>query len=254
MITLEQALEFARSDRIAALDTCAFGEDDVLNLILQRSEIIRDQPRPNMYIRRWTEGEDAPLRDLIRRLGKGEIIRRAAAFIHLEYLELKPILDRAPPRRIADIGCGYALFDLFAAQDFGCDLVLIDLEENNLRHFGFQGEGAAYSNLQVARRFLTDNGLDESAIATVNPKSDRLDGFQDLDYVVSFISCGFHYPWETYRDFFETALRDEGGLILDLRRRTSAAAQRELAALGRVEVIDQAADGSADRVMVTRRR
>jgi SAM-dependent methyltransferase len=254
MISLEQALKATRDDRIASLDLRAFGEGDVLNLILQRSEIIRDLPRPNMYIRRWTEGEDGPLRDLIHRLGAGEIIRRAAAFIYLEFLELKPILDRAPPRRIADIGCGYALFDLFAAQDFGCDLVLIDLEENDLRHFGYQGEGAAYSNLRVARRFLTDNGLNDAVIATVNPKSDRLDGFRDLDYVVSFISCGFHYPWETYRDFFEAALREDGALILDLRRRTSRAAQGNLSALGRVEVIDEAADGSADRIMVIRRR
>ena len=38
------------------------------------------------------------------------------------------------PTRIADMGCGYAVFDRFAAQDFKANLVLIDREDNGLRH------------------------------------------------------------------------------------------------------------------------
>lgn len=253
MITLQQSLVATKLDRIKALDTSAFGTGDVLNLILQRSEIIRDQPQPNRYIRSWTQGDDAPLMALIETLGAQEIVERAAAFILLEYLELKPVFDRAPPRKVADIGCGYALFDLFLAQDFGCDLVLIDLEQNDQRHFGFERKGAAYSNLAVARRFLTDNGLQDVSIQTLNPKDASIDAVHDLDFAFSFISCGFHYPWNTYRDFFETALRKNGSVILDVRRRKSEAARAEMADLGRVEVIDEAADGRADRVMLTLR-
>lgn len=251
MITLEQAFAATKRERIAGLDTSAFATGDVLNLILQRSEIIRDQPNPNRYIRSWTQGDDAPLMELIHRLGPQEIVRRAAAFILLEYLELKPVFDRAPPRKIADIGCGYALFDLFLAQDFGCELVLIDLEQNDRRHFGFEREGAAYSNLAVARRFLTDNGARDAGIQTLNPRDAGIDAVRDLDFAFSFISCGFHYPWDTYRNFFETALRKNGSVILDIRRRKSDVAQAEMAALGRIEVIDRAADGSADRIMLT---
>lgn len=252
LITLEQALAATRSDAIASLDTSAFRDGDVVNLILQRSEIIRDQPRPNRYIKSWIAGETTPILDLVDSLGRDMLVRRAGAFIHLEYLELKPILDRSPPARVADIGCGYALFDLFLARDFDCDLVLIDLEQNQHRHFGFEDEGAAYSDLAVARRLLTANGVQDSRISTLNPESDDVSRVRDLDFAFSFISCGFHYPWQTYRDFFETAMRPGGSVILDLRRRKSAAAQAEMAALGRVEVIDQAADGSADRVMLTR--
>ena len=252
MITLEQALAATQDNRIAKLDTRAFGLGDILNLILQRSEIIRDQPRPNYYIKRWTEGDSAPIMNLIGELGADTLVRRAAAFIYLEYLELKPIFDKVPPRKIADIGCGYALFDLFLAQDFGSDLVLIDLEQNDRRHFGFQDEGAAYSNLSVAREFLTANGLHDETIQTINPETADLTAIHDLDYAFSFISCGFHYPWQTYQSFFETSLRNGGSVILDIRRRKSPAAQAEMAGLGRVEVIGQAADGSADRIMLTR--
>lgn len=252
MITLDQAMAATEDSRIAALDSAAFSEADILNLILQRSEIIRDRPRPNRYIKRWTEGDSAPIRDLIVEMGTDTLVRRAAAFIYLEYLDLKPIFEKAPPQRVADIGCGYAMFDMFLAQDFGCHLVLIDLEQNDHRHFGFQDEGAAYSNLGVARRFLTDNGVSDGAIQTLNPDSADLGKVRDLDYAFSFISCGFHYPWQTYREFFETALRPGGSVILDIRRRKSPAAQAEMAALGQIDVVDQAADGSADRIMLTR--
>ena len=87
--------------RIASLDTSAFNKDDVLNVILQRSEIIRDQPRSNRYIKRWTQGDSAPALELIDQLGADTLIKRAAAFIYLEYLELKPIFDKTRPRKVA---------------------------------------------------------------------------------------------------------------------------------------------------------
>ncbi|MGB5558960.1 MAG: class I SAM-dependent methyltransferase [Paracoccaceae bacterium] len=238
------------NDRIASLNTTAFSDADIVNLILQRSEIIRDQERPNRYIKSWTQGDSAPILELVDKLGADELVKRASAFIYLEYLELKPIFDKSPPTKVADIGCGYALFDLFLAQDFGSDLVLIDLERNEHRHFGFQDEGAAYSDMNVAREFLIENGLKDAAITTLNPESADLGKVRDVDFAFSFISCGYHYPWQTYQGFFETAVRKGGSVILDIRRRKSPAAQADMAALGSVCVVEQAAEGSADRIMV----
>lgn len=252
MITLEQALAAMDDDRITSLDTTAFDDADTLNLILQRSEIIRDQPHFNRYIKSWTQGDSGPAIELIGKLGTDLLVRRAAAFIFLEYLELKPVFSGSPPRNVADIGCGYALFDLYLAQDFNCNLVLIDLEQNEHRHFGFETEGAAYSNLQVARRFLIANGMQDTAIQTLNPNDADLASIRDLDFAFSFISCGFHYPWQSYQTFFESAVRRGGSVILDIRRRKSANAQVEMEALGTVKVIEQAANGSADRIMLTR--
>lgn len=251
MISFEQAMAAMSDERIASLKVEMLDAEDILNLILQRSEIIRDQNRPNWHIKQWTEGEDGPLLDLIARVGPSELARRAAAFIYLEYLELKPVFDQAPLRRIADIGCGYAFFDLFLAQDFGCRLVLIDLEQSGHRHFGYENEGAAYSNLDVARAFLTMNGVDDADIDTRNPGRDDLGDIDGLDYALSFISCGFHYPWHTYRDFFARALRPGGMTILDVRRRVSGDARAEMAKMGRVKIVAQAAYGRADRVMLT---
>ena len=107
--------------------------------------------------------------DTINRMGRDKLIRRAAAFIYLEFEQLRHIFEDRFPRKIADIGCGYAIFDLFLAQEFDSTLNLIDLESNESRHFGFKEGGSAYSNLGNASRFLQANGVMKSAINTLNP-------------------------------------------------------------------------------------
>lgn len=251
MITLDQALEVAAGRRITSLKTGAMGVGDVMNLILQRSEIIRDQDNYNSYIKSWTRGDDAPLLELIDRMGAETLIQRAAAFIYLEYMELSGIFAEHPPQRVADIGCGYAIFDLFLAQEYDCDLVLIDLEQSDNRHFGFKREGAAYSNLEVAARFLRDNGVAKERIRTLNPATEPVEGLGDIDLAVSFISCGFHYPWQTYEAFFRGSVQPGGRIILDIRLAKATEAKQDLAQLGEYAVLDAGTSDKAVRAMVT---
>lgn len=223
----------AQKPHIADMDFGAFGPDDIVNTVLQRSEILFDQHRPGRLIRAWSQGDQGPLTDKVSEMGP-ELLRRAAAVIYLEYSELKPVLQDLAPKRIADIGCGYAFFDLFAARDFGSKLVLIDLEENDSRHFGFQQTGAAYSSLDVAKKFLTDNGVAAGRIETVNPEKRDVSRFKGVDLAVSFLSCGFHYPVSTYRGFFAKVLDDSGALILDVRLSSGSDQVDQLGAMGKV--------------------
>lgn len=252
MITFEQAMGAMDAPEITSLTPGPLDEQDMVNLILQRSEIIRDQPRFNRYIKAWTQGEDGPLFELIDQIGIETLVRRAAAFIYLEFEELKPHLAKPQPKHIADIGCGYALFDLFLAKEFGTKLVLIDLETNDNRHFGFKSEGAAYSNLDQTRDFLTANGVSDDLIDLRNPEKDDLKDLQNLDYVFSFISCGFHYPWDTYKDFYQQAVAPEGRIILDLRAHKLADALPGISEIGFARILEKAANNSADRVMIAK--
>ncbi|HMO08767.1 MAG TPA: class I SAM-dependent methyltransferase, partial [Paracoccaceae bacterium] len=151
------AAEAARPE-VAALDLSPLSTGDLVNLILQRSEVLFDRPRSGQVIRAWEAGDEGPMQAEVARLGI-EVARRAAGVIHAEYRALAPVLHARQPRRVADIGCGYAFFDLFLARDLGTDLLLIDLESNDRRHFGFQAEGAAYASLAVARALLEANGV-----------------------------------------------------------------------------------------------
>ena len=249
MITFEQMLEAAEQPSIRQLDLRAFSETDVINIIMQRSETIRDQPRPGSVVRAWTEGDTGPARKLVESMGE-TLVRRAASIILCEFEELGATLDVLAPKSVADIGCGYAIFDYFLWQKHHCKLTLIDLETSEERHFGFNRTGAAYSNLQVAQTFLTDNGVPETDISILNPEKDDLFANHPVDLAVSFISCGFHYPVSTYLGFFEQMISPDGAVILDLRARKEREGIAALSTLGNVRHLTDAANGNARRVLM----
>lgn len=249
MITFEQTLEACATDLIKSLNVSSFATDDVLNLILQRSEIIRDQPRPGKVVQAWAAGNPAPALDLVDKMGD-ELIRRAAAVIWLEYQEIKPTIDILRPNSTADIGCGYAIFDLFLWKDHPGRLLLIDIEQSDDRHFGFQDKGAAYSNLQTARNFLELNGVTPDDIVCVNPEKTSLADQPAVKLAVSFISCGFHYPCETYLEFFKSGVTPNGAVILDLRTGRAARGTKVLGSVGRVSTLTGSAYGSGQRILM----
>ncbi|MCK8465169.1 class I SAM-dependent methyltransferase [Aliiroseovarius sp. S1339] len=251
MITFEQLMQATTHPRVASLNTGAFSPDDIANIILQRSEILGDQRRPGQAIKAWSEGNEAPVREFVEKMGD-TLVRRAAAIIWLEYLELKPTIDTLSPKSVADIGCGYSFFDLFLWQDHAASVLLIDIETSEERHFGFKKRGAAYSNLNVAQRFLEANGVARSDIACCNPDEADLSAEKPVDLAVSFISCGFHYPVETYLDFFRNGVKPSGAVILDVRSRKLEEATKFLQDLGDVSVLTKSAHGKADRIMVAK--
>ena len=234
---------------IAGLAFDGLASSDLVNLILQRSEVLSDLPRPGRVIRAWEAGDDAPMLAQVERLGTA-IAQRAAGVIAAEYAALRAVLMESPPARVADIGCGYALFDLFLARDFAADLLLIDIETNDRRHFGFQDQGAAYASLAVARALLQGNGVAAARIVTLNPGRADLLAAGKVDLAVSFLSCGFHYPVDAYIPFFTQCMNPGGRIILDLRAGTADAQMQKLAPLGPIRILQ--GPPKARRVMVTR--
>ncbi len=226
----------AESPVIRALDLSAFGRADLVNIILQRSEVIFDLPRPGQVIRSWTEGDNGPIEAAVDVLGE-TIARRAAGVIHAEYKALSALITGLRPARLADIGCGYAFFDLFAARETGCDLVLIDLEQNDARHFGFKQSASAYSSLNVARRMLEANGVAAGRIRALNPEREDIGSVEPVDVAVSFLSCGFHFPVDGYMPFFASGVAPDGVVMVDLRQSTADAQMQRLAALGSLQTI-----------------
>lgn len=232
----KQAIPQEHLDAVADMDVSMFSTGDVVNMILQRAQIIFDVRKGGQLIRAWTEGDEKPLLD-VAEARPDLLMRRTLAAIHMEYQEMLPLLKKFGPSRIADIGCGYGFFDVFAAKDLGCHIVLIDIEETENRHFGFKKSGAAYSNLAVAKAFAVANGVAESSVTIVNPNQQDLDDLPDVDVAMSFMSCGFHYPVSTYMNFFNDGVTADGHLILDLRAPRAPAQIEELSQLGHVEII-----------------
>lgn len=235
---------------IATLDFSAFGPQDQLNIVLQRSAVLGKGDGKQASVRKWRKGDSGPLEQAVAEQGDA-FVRSAATMIQEEFESMRGLLDRLPHARIADIGCGYALFDLFAYHALGCDLLLIDIEETEERHFGFEKTGAGYSSLPTARQFLVDNGVPESRIITWNPQREEIPAGAPVDIAVSFLSCGFHYPVDMYLPFFDTALRPDGAVILDLRGSQADRISEQLEALGSIRVLR--ATAGVRRVLLKKR-
>jgi len=219
------------------LDYSMFNKQDLRNIVLQRSEILHDMRNSGQLIRAWEQGDPGPLDEVIADKSL-HLAERAVAAIREEFQHLKPVIEPLKPRKIADIGCGYAFFDLYAQAAFDSDLLLVDIEENEHRHFGFEREAAAYASLEKARTFLTANGVAHARISTWNPQSEDLPESERIDIAISLLSCGFHYPVDMYMPFFRYGVQKRGAIILDLRGGQFARSKKTLATLGRVEVID----------------
>lgn len=248
MITAKEAAAVVGEPVITSLDISMFTAKDVENLILQRSEVLWDVPRAGRVVKEWSEGD--PTRMMAEIEARSDVlIRRAAAFIHQEFEELRPTLDQLSLGRVADIGCGYAMFDLFLARTYGSHITLIDIEQNDERHFGYRETGAAYTSLERAREFLEANGVAPDMITTCNPEKDDLDKIGDLDLAASFVSCGYHYPVATYAAFFDRAVKPGGAVLLDIRRRARKAQRETLNALGEAEFLGETSRGTAHRML-----
>jgi len=225
-----------RSDAIAALDLSMFTNQDIHNTILQRSEVLYDVNRPGVMIRQWSNGDPSALEAEVSARGT-LLLKRAISTLYLEYLALKPTLDKISPGRVADIGCGYGFIDLFVAKEYDCDIILIDLEANDRKHFGFQAEGAAYTSLVTAKKFLIQNGVPARKVKTLNPDKDSLADVKNIDLAMSLLSCGFHYPVGTYSDFWANSVTEMGSIILDLRNAKTEAQLSEMIQIGSVRAL-----------------
>lgn len=223
----------AQSTEIKALDLSCFDQNDYLNLILQRSEVMFDIPKYGRIIKAWERGNADPINTVVDDMGP-DIATRAAGVIHAEFLEIEDLLKKLAPKRIADIGCGYGFFDLFAARSLNADIVLIDLEQNEHRHFGFNDEGAAYSSLKTARQLLTANQVPAQSVNCINPNDTAPEDIEPVDLIVSFLSCGFHYPVDSYLPMIDKALTIGGAAIFDLREKTADVQIEKLAQFGGV--------------------
>lgn len=221
-----------------ALDYSMFGFDDHVNVILQRSDVLSDVPKSGQVIKKWTQGEPGELEDLAR--AKNVVLmQRAVDQIGEEYDGLRDVLKGHKIKSVADIGCGYAFFDLFLAREFGAKVHLIDIENNTRTHFGFHDAAAAYSNLEKAADFLAKNGVDRDLITTTNPEKQDVSEVGTVDLAVSFLACGFHFPVDAYMPFFRDNLAPGGKIILDLRNARRDVQMETLSEIGEVAIFSE---------------
>ncbi len=126
--------------------------------------------------------------------------------------------------RILDIGCGVGGIDVLLHRHYNCDgnteFYLLDKTGINRKvYYGFKKEPAFYNSLDMTEQLLSQNGIHRENIHLLEVTSEHhINVPVVVDLVISLSSWGFHYPVSTYVNEVCDILRQEGHLILDVRK------------------------------------
>lgn len=121
--------------------------------------------------------------------------------------------------RIMDVGCGIGGIDLYIynyyiSLDKKAEINLLDFSKKTEIYYGYKERASAYNHLALSKQFLTLNGVNKKDIALHDAEKGYPHKFADV--IISLLSCGFHYPIDTYLEAFKKF--KAGIIILDIRK------------------------------------
>ncbi|MEO3416141.1 hypothetical protein AAFO92_15930 [Roseovarius sp. CAU 1744] len=210
--------KLATHDDIAAMgfSNSALSDEAIALLGFQRTKTISPRSR-----KAWMAGDRDPLLAEARSR-RDEIFESAIHEAYCEYVPVQRYLNKVgfEPRSVIDIGCGQAVPDLFLQRDFKPRFTLVDIEETTEQYHAWADSGSGYASLVDAKAMLHDNGSAQNNVKTINPKQ-KPEMLTDAsaDMLISFYSCGFHYPVDEYSDLITRVIKGGGLVFLDLRKR-----------------------------------
>jgi len=161
-----------------------------------------------------------------------EILTAVNKLVETDYNMIKEYLPLISKRtkHILDIGCGLGLIDiaLYKHYNMKTRLFLIDTtaeikSDENLS--GFKLNYKFYNSLSYAWELLVSNQVDSNYIDEFDAcEYDVTKALYPYEYyfdvIISLLSCGWHYPIETYYELINRTLKPNGILILDIRHNT----------------------------------
>ena len=128
------------------------------------------------------------------------------------------------PKKILDIGCGLAFESELFQKKYGCELYLLDGNSNSnnnsqVREIGFDQSGTFkfYSD----SRELTESFIKRNLKYTfVDVSNINISDNVIFDLIYSNLSCGFHYPINTYYTLLKKHSDKNTVMIFDIKGKT----------------------------------
>lgn len=130
-------------------------------------------------------------------------------------------IDRAP-KRILDIGCGFAKTSDLFQKKYGSELYLLEGEQANssgdrIGKYGDVDSFRYYLPIQTLKDAWDKQGMTYKFVDGSNP---IVPSDVKFDLVYSWLSCGFHYPVSTYKQFIQDHTTDDSIIIMDVRAKS----------------------------------
>jgi len=132
-----------------------------------------------------------------------------------------------PPNKILDIGCGLAWESRWLNEKYNSELWLLDGDDEvNKNKPEYSSDGSwhhtaddflFYYSLQTLKTEL--DKLDTKNYHLLNCNNFTIPENIKFDLITSWVSCGFHYPINTYRDLIKKHSHDDTIVVMDIRKR-----------------------------------
>lgn len=148
-------------------------------------------------------------------------------FYKKENFELLDQYLQNPPSKILDIGCGLAWESRLFGEKYNSELWLLDGDDNaNKNKPEYSSDGSWH--------YSADDFLFYYPLETLKKELDKLQTKNynlldcnnfvipenvKFDLITSWVSCGFHYPIDTYRDLIQKHSHDNTVVVMDVRKR-----------------------------------
>ena len=126
------------------------------------------------------------------------------------------------PRTVLDIGCGMAFEAQMLQEKYGCDLYLLDGDyattpTKRAIGFGPVDSMAFYTPVDDLKKRWDSQGMDYTFVDANNIS---IPDDVVFDLVISNVSCGYHYPLDTYYDLLKKHTNEDSLLLFDIRNKT----------------------------------
>jgi hypothetical protein len=129
----------------------------------------------------------------------------------------------SPPKRILDIGAGFAGVSQLFQQHYGTELWLLEgSSEYNATAVRKSKYGTTdsfkfyYSHAELESQWRSQ-GLQYTLVSAHDP---CIPADIHFDLVTSWLSCGYHYPVNTYRDLILAHTDSTSSIIMDFRTKS----------------------------------
>jgi len=128
-----------------------------------------------------------------------------------------------PPKRILDIGCGGAYHSQWFQEKYNCELWLLEGDSSTTKNRNRKGSWGKTEDFEFYETF---SDLEEEWLSRgikynlVDANNINIPKNIKFDLVTSYLSCGFHYPAETYKDLIKKHTDEDSVCIMDFRKKT----------------------------------
>ena len=143
------------------------------------------------------------------------------------------------PKRILDIGCGFANVSKQFQEKYGSELWLLDGDmatnpetSKRVNKFGSIDDFQFYATVSELKAQWDRQGMRYTFVDANN-----INIPQDIkfDLVYSWISCGFHYPVSVYKDLVMKHTTEDSVVIMDFRRKSLPLQQQDFEIVKRLD-------------------